>query len=376
MTLHLKGMAWDHPRGYDPMIATARAFEASSPQTRISWEKRSLQAFEHFPVEQLADEYDLIVIDHPHAGVVAGEGYLVALDELGSESALEILAAQAIDGSHESYRYGGHQWALAIDAAAQVSAYHPDLSSEIPSHWSEVIDLAKTGRVLWPLTSVHALMSFFTLAANQGTPCAETANQLIRATDGRTVLEAMRAVSEHVPLECLSMDPIEALDLMSTGDSYLYCPLVYGYSNYARYGFRERLIKFANIPSLGGGGPRGSTLGGTGIAVSAMSSMIGQAVDYAFWIASADCQKGLYYRAGGQPANIEAWNDEAVNKASHNFFRDTQETLQRAWLRPRYDGYLSFQEEGGHIVNAFLANHTGVEETLKRLEDAYQESLQ
>jgi len=107
-----------------------------------------------------------------------------------------------------------------------------------------------------------------------------------------------------------------------------------------------------------------------------MSSMIGQAVDYAFWIASADRQKGLYFKAGGQPANIEAWNDDAVNKASHNFFRDTQETLQRTWLRPRYDGYLSFQEEGGHIVNAFLTNRTDVEETLKRLEGAYQDSVQ
>jgi multiple sugar transport system substrate-binding protein len=153
-------------------------------------------------------------------------------------------------------------------------------------------------------------------------------------------------------------------------------PLVYGYSNYARDGFRERVIKFANIPSLGGDRPCGSTLGGTGIAVSAKSGMIEEAINYAFWIASADCQKGLYFEAGGQPANIEAWNDDTVNKASQNFFRDTQETLQQAWLRPRYDGYLSFQEEGGNIVNAFLANRTDVEETLKRLEGAYQDSVQ
>jgi multiple sugar transport system substrate-binding protein len=376
VTLHLKGMAWDHPRGYEPMVATARVYEDAHPGTRISWEKRSLQAFEHFPIEQLADEYDLIVIDHPHIGVVAREGYLVALDELGPDGALETLAAQSIGRSHESYQYGGHQWALAIDAAAQVSAYRPDLSSEIPRRWSEVVDLAKTGRVLWPLTPVHALMAFFTLAANRGTPCAEDANQLISTADGRAVLEALGAVGKYIPPECLSMDPIEALDLMSTSDSYVYCPLVYGYSNYARDGFRERVIKFANIPSLGGDRPCGSTLGGTGIAVSAKSGMIEEAINYAFWIASADCQKGLYFEAGGQPANIEAWNDDTVNKASQNFFRDTQETLQQAWLRPRYDGYLSFQEEGGNIVNAFLANRTDVEETLKRLEGAYQDSVQ
>jgi multiple sugar transport system substrate-binding protein len=110
-------MAWDHPRGYEPMVATSRVYEDAHPGTKISWEKRSLQAFEHFPIEQLADEYDLIVIDHPHIGVVAREGYLVALDELGPDGTLETLAAQSIGRSHESYQYGEHQWALPIDAA-------------------------------------------------------------------------------------------------------------------------------------------------------------------------------------------------------------------------------------------------------------------
>jgi multiple sugar transport system substrate-binding protein len=334
-----------------------------------------LQDFEHYPLERLAEHYDLIVIDHPHVGSVAREGYLVALDELGPEGTLKTLAAQSVGASHESYQFGGHQWALAIDAAAQVSAYCPDLFSMVPTHWSEVIEVARDGKVLWPLTPVHALSSFFTLAANRGTPCAASPHQLIEPADGHAVLAAMSAVCQHVPRECLTMDPIEALDLMSANNPYVYCPLIYGYSNYARDGFRDHLIKFANIPSFDGGGPRGSTLGGTGIAVSAKSRAIDEAVSYAFWVASADCQKGLYFEAGGQPANIEAWNDAAVNEGSHNFFRDTLATLQQAWLRPRSDGYLRFQEEGGNIVNAFLAGRTDLEDTLRRLEDAYRGSL-
>ena len=375
MPRHLRGMAWDHPRGYDPMVATARAYEDSNPGTQISWDKRSLQAFADFPIEQLAEEYDLIVIDHPHVGLVARQGHLVALDEHAPDGALEALAEQSLGGSHESYQYEGHQWALAIDAAAQVAAYRPDLLSEVPTSWPEVVDLAAAGKVLWPVKPVDALMGFFTLAANRGTPCAESPKRLIDPADGRAVLEAMRALSEHVPQECLSMNPIETLDRMSTEDSYAYCPLLYGYSNYARDGFREHLIKFTNIPSLGSEGPRGSTLGGAGIAVSARSSYVEVAADYAFWVASADCQKSIYFESGGQPGNAAAWTDDDVNAVSHGYFRNTYETLQRAWLRPRHDAYLEFQDKGGNYVNDFLAGRADVEETLNRLEEAYAGSL-
>jgi multiple sugar transport system substrate-binding protein len=375
MPQHLRGMAWEHPRGYDPMVATARAYEESNPGTQISWDKRSLQAFADFPIEQLAEEYDLIVIDHPHVGLVARQGHLVALDEHAPDGALEALAEQSLGGSHESYQYEGHQWALAIDAAAQVAAYRPDLLSEVPTSWPEVVDLAKADKVLWPVKPVDALMGFFTLAANRGTPCAESPERLLAPADGLAVLEAMRTLSEYVPRECLGMNPIETLDRMSTDDSYAYCPLLYGYSNYARDGFREHLIRFTNIPALGSDGPRGSTLGGAGIAVSATSSHVEVAADYAFWVASAECQKGIYFESGGQPGNAVAWTDDDVNAASHGYFRDTYETLQRAWLRPRYDAYLAFQDKGGRYVNDFLAGRAGAEETLSRLEQAYAESL-
>lgn len=375
MTKHLRGIAWDHPRGYDPMVATAQAYEAANPGTQISWEKRSLQAFADFPIGRLAEEYDLIVIDHPHVGVVAREGSLVPLDEFAPKRALKTLASQSLGGSHESYQYDGHQWALAIDAAAQVAAYRPDLISDIPTQWSEVIDLAEAGKVLWPIKPVDALASFLTLAANRGTPCAERAEHLVEPTDGLAVLEAMRAVRQNVPQECLSMNPIQVLDRMSSDDSYAYCPLLFGYSNYARDGFREHIVEFANIPTLGDVGPQGSILGGAGIAVSAKSTQIDAAVRYAFWAADADCQKEIYFQSGGQPGNAVAWNDDAVNAASHNFFRNTHDTLRRAWLRPRYPAFLEFQEQGGNIVNDFLAGRADEEKTLSRLEEAYQESL-
>ena len=45
--IKLKGMTWDHSRGYDPMIATSIRFsEKHHNEVNIEWDKRPLQAFE------------------------------------------------------------------------------------------------------------------------------------------------------------------------------------------------------------------------------------------------------------------------------------------------------------------------------------------
>ncbi|MBI4047121.1 MAG: carbohydrate ABC transporter substrate-binding protein, partial [Devosia nanyangense] len=56
MSVTLKGMTWSHPRGYDPMVATSRQWQVETG-VEIAWDKRSLQDFESFPVEELAREY-------------------------------------------------------------------------------------------------------------------------------------------------------------------------------------------------------------------------------------------------------------------------------------------------------------------------------
>ncbi len=44
MTVTLKGMTWSHPRGYDPMVASANAW-AEKTGVAIEWDKRSLPGF-------------------------------------------------------------------------------------------------------------------------------------------------------------------------------------------------------------------------------------------------------------------------------------------------------------------------------------------
>src|SRR5438128_1790915 len=99
----LKGMTWDHTRGYAPMVATAAEYHRLHPDAQITWEKRSLQAFADYPLAELAAQFDLIVIDHPHVGAAVKDGSLVALDHTGRANELATLARQSLSVSHASY---------------------------------------------------------------------------------------------------------------------------------------------------------------------------------------------------------------------------------------------------------------------------------
>ena len=375
MTVTLRGITWDHPRGYEPLVATARAYELANPGVQIRWEWRSLQAFADQPIADLAARYDLLVIDHPHVGTAAVSGCLVPLDTVADPATLDELKRQSVGRSHASYHYAGHQWAVAIDAAAQVAAYRPDFLAAPPTDWVDVVALARAGMVLWPIKPVDAISSFCTLAAHRGTPAVINEARLLDRQDGLAVLATMLALGEQVPPMCLTMNPIDALDELSTGDRYAYCPLLFGYTNYARDGFRPHLIHFTSIPALDGVDPSGSLLGGTGMAVSAASTAIEDAVAYALWVADAARQKGLYVHSGGQPAHAAAWDDAAANALCHGFFRDTRATLTGSWLRPRYHGYIAFQDRGGVAVNRYLAGGVDAATTIDALDEAFQASL-
>ncbi len=98
------------------------------------------------------------------------------------------------------------------------------------------------------------------------------------------------------------------------------------------------------------------------------------AVDYAFWIAGADCQKGFYTASGGQPAHAAAWDDEACNALTGNFLRQTRRTLDTSRVRPRSDGYMGFQDRAGHIAHRALTGEATVAATIEALDAAYRES--
>jgi multiple sugar transport system substrate-binding protein len=126
-TVVLRGIAWNHTRGFLPVVATAQRFEELHPEVSILWEKRSLQSFADASMADLAATFDLIIMDHPHTALAATHELLLPFDDLLPAEVLTDLAANSVGASHESYSYEGRQWALAIDAAAPISTCRLDL---------------------------------------------------------------------------------------------------------------------------------------------------------------------------------------------------------------------------------------------------------
>src|SRR5437868_6444132 len=145
--IRLRGMTWRHDRGLAPMLATAKQFGVEHPDVAIDWEARSLSEFGEAPAEHLAQKYDLVVLDHPFVGALAQSRSFLPLDEHFPPCQLRQFAGDSTGPSHASYEMHGRQWALAIDAAAQVAGYRGDLLEhegvQVPRTWDEVLALGR-----------------------------------------------------------------------------------------------------------------------------------------------------------------------------------------------------------------------------------------
>ncbi len=375
MSIKLKGMTWSHPRGYDPLVACSAEWHRKTG-VEIVWDKRSLQDFESFPVEELALQYDLIIIDHPHVGQVVDEGCLLPLDTPRFELEHNSIKFRAVGASFWSYSYKGRQWALPVDTAAQVQAFVPSRLAAPARSWNEVLDLARQGRVALPLRPPHSLMCFYTLAAHVGTPCRTDAAPLISETAARPAYDLLTDLFALIDPLCRKQDPIAVFEQMAQTDSRIACvPLIYGYVNYAMEGFRRERVVFADIPVHAARAPNGSALGGTGLAVSAKSAYSDAAMDFAYWVASGEVQKGIYAHSNGQPGHADAWEDDAVNVATHDFYRNTRATLEGAWVRPRHNGYMHFQQAASDHLNNCLSDRRPLKDFVDGLNSLFAASF-
>jgi multiple sugar transport system substrate-binding protein len=312
-------------------------------------------------------------------GQVAEGRYLVPLDEYIPRTTLDTLETESVGVSHQSYFYDGHQWALAIDAASQVAGYRKDLldaaGARVPETWDEVLELAKIRRgfVTLALFPLDSLMCFFTLCANAGhPPFSDGSRRVVDHDTGEYALLRLKALAMTSVENALTMNPIAIWERMSTTDDIAYCPLAFGYSNYARNGYRPHLLSFGNIACSGHAGCGGATLGGAGIAISKRCSEMERAVQYATWVAGADCQRTLYVQAGGQPGNRRAWTDSDANGLTNGYFESILPTVERAFLRPRSAGFPEFQNAAFDVVWRFLKEDAVPRATLKALDELYR----
>jgi multiple sugar transport system substrate-binding protein len=173
---------------------------------------------------------------------------------------------------------------------------------------------------------------------------------------------------------CLDRNPIAIYEALVGGDDLVYCPFAYGYSNYARPEYTTRPLRFGGLARMNGRSLR-STLGGTGLAISARCRDVGLALEYVQFVAGPDCQRGMYGMTGGQPGHRQAWLDPLLNRACGNFFLDTLPTLDDAYVRPRYPGYIPFQDRAGPVVHRYLREGGDARAVLNEIDVLYRHSM-
>lgn len=374
----LNGTTWGHSRGITPLLAASQRFSELYPQVRINWEKRTLQEFADFPIEKLTTNYDLLIIDHPWAGCASATKCVLPLEEYLSKEYLENQLKNSVGNSHLSYHYGGHQWALAIDAATPVASYRADLlkrnNTPVPGTWREVLHLAQKKLVAVPGIPIDLLMNFYMFCLAHGAEPFLNENEVIDKETGMKALDSMKELWSLADIKMFGYNPVDVAELMSSTNDYCYCPFAYGYSNYSRKGYALFPLTYGNLVNFEGNNRLRSTIGGTGLAVSATTKNKEWATRFAAWVVSEEIQSTLYVQHGGQPGHRSTWNNPMANSLCNNFFSNTLATLDNAYQRPRYNGYLYFQDHAGIPLQQFLLHGGRPERVLEEINKLYKDS--
>ena len=366
--IELKGMTWDHVRGRDCLIESNNLL-IQKCGISVTWDARSLLAFGDQHISEFYNDYDLMIIDHPHVPDAVHADAVIPFEELVTASQLDLLEATSVGASHDSYLYKGKHWALAIDTAAQVSAFRPDKAERSPVFWHEVFALAKKKELLWAHKPVDAFSTFATLMAQKGHPLQGT-SRFIDQEMALEVLEFMVELASLVPDFCATSNPIDIAEVLSGTDDYAYGICMYGYSNYSREGFRKHVLVYDDLPSFDGRAT-GSQLGGAGVAVSSKSKNPKAAAEAAMLLSLPDIQATTYGLGGGQPGNLIAWKDQMLNEVSNNFFRNTLRTLENAWVRPRVLGWPDVQYQSSLIIHKCLVEKKVSKKDVEEIASTY-----
>lgn len=381
--IQLKGIAWDHSRALPPLVTTAQRFEELHPGVEIAWEKRSLHAFGHASLPELAQSFDLLVVDHPMMGDAEATGSLADLRPLMQADEFQDLIGDSLGPSLASYMYQGKLYALPIDVAAPAASFRPDLLAVSglpePAQWGELLELARRGLARMPGFPADLFLNFMGMCVSRGSSVAGGSETDRKSLLDRTIaircLEELRELASLMPSEIYEWNPIALYEQMTSRDTFAYCPFAYTYSNYSREGFAAKQLRFASSPRLADGIELRTVLGGTGLAISMSCREMDLAFKYGLYVASRVCQRTMYTMAGGQPARRSAWEDEELNRLTDGFFRATLSGIETAYVRPRYAGYVSLQENAGVPIAEYLREGGSPDQTVDRIDALYRASL-
>jgi multiple sugar transport system substrate-binding protein len=343
-----RGLTWDHPRGRVALESASHTAVTASGEPLIEWHAQPLEGFESAPVAETAANYDVIVLDHPHLGEALATAALQPLDGLFDESWLAELEEASVGPSIASYRMDGRLWALPLDAATQVAASVPERVARVPRTWDEVDRLADEEPVALSLAGPHAFLTFASLCVALGAPGrTEPGEGFAERRTGVEAVGLLRGIAKRMPVGTTGLNPIGLLERMRNARDIAYLPLVYGYVTYAR---GERPLVFDDAPSATPDGRPGSTIGGTGLALSARRRIGDDLLTHLRGLLEPEAQLRFIPEHAGQPSRREAWTDAAVNAAAGDFYRRTLATVEQSWVRPRGYGFIEFQSTASAVL--------------------------
>ena len=377
--ISLKGISWDHSRAFPPAVAAAQRYEETHPGVRIRWEKHSLHDFGHAPIDVLCQKFDLLIIDHPSMGFAHARQCLLPLRDRIGVQMFHHLQTHSVGESFPSYCWADDLWALPIDAACPAAMWRADRvdsNDPVPATWRELIRWADASRVIAPGFGPDLVLHLLSLCATEDETCGRSPDWFAPEALALACLERLRDLFSRLPPEVFKLNPIAIHERLSAAESAGpdYCPFAYTYNNYGRSGYSTYPLTFGDPPAAPSGKALRTVIGGTGLAISARCKAPEVALDFAGFIASERVQRTIYTQAGGQPGHLSAWQDALNNQLTGNFFNRTLPAMQRAWVRPRFNGFLAFQEQAGLPMQDWIQSGGSTRDCLKAVNEVWKRS--
>ncbi len=359
------------------MVAVSQRYEELHPGVRIHWDKRTLDEFGHKPIDQLINDYDLVVVDHPWAGFCFDRNLILDLKNLLNTHQRKDLEQNCVGASFKSYVFENKLLAVPIDMATPVPSWRPDLIDknglQLPNSWNDLIAMADKKHVIMPGFGADLFLNWLMLLHALDAHPFKSPDTIAEKEKAIEAMTLLKRLAEPMPSEILDWNPIIIAELMTRHDRFAYCPFAYSYGNYCRPSFVNKPLKYGNLIQLNGK-PLRSILGGTGISISSGCREIELALDFSLYCASAHVQSNIYTYAGGQPARKEAWLSKSLISFTGRFFSDSYLSHESALVRPRYNGYVSLQEKAGVPLQQFIMGGISAAKAWKTIELCYHES--
>lgn len=358
-------------------MAASQRYEELHPDVRVHWDKRTLDEFGHKPVDQLTQDFDLIVIDHPWAGFCFKRSLVYDLKPLLTIDQWNDLEQNCAGQSFKSYIFNDRLLAIPIDTATPVPSWRPDLLErndlQLPRTWGELIALADKKQAIMPGFDADLFLNWLMLLYALEAHPFESMEDIADREKGIEAAMLLKRLAEPMPKEIVNWNPIIIAELMTQKDQFIYCPFAYSYNNYSRPSFVRNPLRYGNLIHLNGK-PLRSILGGTGISISSACKEIQLAVDFSLYCAGAAVQSNIYTYAGGQPVRREAWQNNDLKVFTGGFFEDCYEAHQSALIRPRYDGVVGLQKKAGKVIQHFIMNEISADKMWDSIAACYRES--